>query len=156
MFYGCSSLQELDLSDWDTTGWKPTSMNSTFSSMEGLKKLDISGWDTSGWTTLTSISSPFASAYVREIYLPADFLCNSNYNNSFSFNSNPFLKITNGYPYKYSHTYSSYLLTHDSLVATFNRLPTVTNQTITISSHNMYKVSAAEIAIATAKGWTVA
>ena len=155
-FSGCSSLQELDLSDWDTTGWKPTSMSSTFSSMEGLKKLDISGWDTSGWTTLTSLSSPFSSNYVREIYFPADFLCNSNYNNSFSFNSNPFLKITNGYPYKYSHTYSSYLLTHDSLVATFNRLPTVTNQTITISYHNMCKVSAAEIAIATAKGWTVA
>ena len=155
-FCGCSSLKVLDLSDWDTTGWKPTSMSSTFSSMEGLRKLDISGWDTTGWTTLASISGPFSYNHANEFYFPADFLCNSSYTDSFGFNTSFFIK-TNGYPYKYDHSYSSApLLDHDSIVATFTRLPTVTNKTITLGSHNIYKVSAEEIAIATAKGWTVA
>lgn len=155
-FSTCYSLKELDLSKWDTSKWKPTSMQSTFNSMYSLRKLDISGWDTSGWTTLTSLSSVFSSCFAKEIYLPADFLCNSSYNDSWVLNTQYFIK-SNGYPYKYSHTYAAaYLMTHDTIVATFNRLPTVSNKTITLGSANINKVSAAEIAIATAKGWTVA
>ena len=154
-FAQCSSLHELDLSDWNTSGWKPTSIASLFAGMLGVKKIDISGWDTSGWTTLTSISSMFSNCQVRELYLPADFLLNSNYGDSFNLNS-VFLMKTNGFPYKFSHTYSTaYLIDHNSLVSILNRLPTSTNKTITLSN-NKYKLTESEIAIATAKGWTVA
>ena len=48
------------------------------------------------------------------------------------------------------------MLDHDSLTATLGRLPTVTNQTITLGQTNKLKLTAAEIAVATQKGWTVA
>ena len=88
-FAGCYSLKELDLSSWDTSNWsslisfvavfssmyslknfkqnfdtskwKPTSLQSLFSSCVSLESLDLSNWDTSGWTTLTTLNSCFTS-----------------------------------------------------------------------------------------------
>lgn len=45
MFYGCSSLQELDLSSFDTSNL--TNLNGTFYNCSSLKSLDVSSFDTS-------------------------------------------------------------------------------------------------------------
>ena len=48
-------------------------------------------------------------------------------------------------------------LLHDALIEFFNDLPSIsTSQTITIGSNKMALLSEEEIAIATAKGWTLA
>ena len=63
----------------------------------------------------------------------------------------------NGFPSRWSFNLSNTNLTHESLVKTLNALPTTeTALTLTIGSVNMQKLTATEIAIATAKGWTVA
>lgn len=56
-----------------------------------------------------------------------------------------------------SQTWDCPNLSHESLLRLFNVLPTVeATQTLTIGNVNTAKVTAEEIAIATAKGWTVA
>jgi hypothetical protein len=57
-----------------------------------------------------------------------------------------------------NHGYNECLkLTHQSLLNILNTLPTVTaSRTITLGPTNILKLTDEEIAIATAKGWTVA
>ena len=50
MFYGCSGLKSLDLSNFDTS--KVTNMGSMFSACIGLKSLDVSNFDTSKVTVM--------------------------------------------------------------------------------------------------------
>lgn len=57
----------------------------------------------------------------------------------------------------FSHTYSSVVLSHASLIRIINNLAEVTEtQTLTIGERNLAKLSSAEIAVATEKGWTLA
>lgn len=56
-----------------------------------------------------------------------------------------------------SHTYDMRQLSVESILRIFNSLPSVQSaQTVTIGAINLAKVTAEQIAIATAKGWTVA
>ena len=48
MFFGLSGIDELDLSDWNTS--KVTTMDS-FISTSNIKKIDISNWNFSGITS---------------------------------------------------------------------------------------------------------
>ena len=45
MFWGCSSIESLDLSSWNTSNVKD--MRCMFMDCIKLKSLDLSGWDTS-------------------------------------------------------------------------------------------------------------
>ena len=45
MFMGCSSIESLDLSSWNTSNVKD--MRCMFMDCIKLKSLDLSGWDTS-------------------------------------------------------------------------------------------------------------
>lgn len=47
------SLQELDVSGWDTSAWTVTSLQSLFEYCYSLRELDLSSWDTSGWAITT-------------------------------------------------------------------------------------------------------
>ena len=62
MFYCSFSLQEIDMSGWETADWRPTSLAHMFNSCYSLRSLDLSGWDTSGWST-TAINSMFNSCF---------------------------------------------------------------------------------------------
>ena len=53
MFYGCSSLTTLDVSDWDTGS--VTNMNGMFNACGSLKTLDVSFWDTGDVTDMGSM-----------------------------------------------------------------------------------------------------
>ena len=57
-----------------------------------------------------------------------------------------------------NHSYAeARSLSHESLIKIINSLPTVTTaRTINLSTTNLQRLSSDEIAIATAKGWTVA
>ena len=61
-WYNCYSLQTLDLSGWDTRGWAVTNMGSTWAYCYSLQTLDLSGWDTRGWT-VTSMTNTWAYCY---------------------------------------------------------------------------------------------
>ena len=159
-FYLMISLKVLDLTTWDVSDWKPTNISYAMSNLYSLHKLDIHTWDTSGWTTLTSLGNCFSSLGAKQIYLPDGIFANATYTSSstFTFNLDQLIDF-NGYSYyKDNHSYSNArMLSHSSLVAIFNRLPTVTGtKTITIGTANQNKLTAAELAIATAKGWTIA
>lgn len=57
---------------------------------------------------------------------------------------------------RFSHSYANCRLSRDALVTIFNNLPTITGQTITISSNwGTSSLSAADRSIATGKGWTI-
>lgn len=43
------SLQELDMSGWDTSAWTVTSLQSVFQHCPSLRELDLSSWNTSNW-----------------------------------------------------------------------------------------------------------
>ena len=51
MFYGCSGLPSIDLSDFDTSN--VTTMASMFNYCDGLKSIDLSGFDTSKVTDMS-------------------------------------------------------------------------------------------------------
>ena len=55
MFEGCSSLESLDLSGWDTSS--ATSLASMFYGCSSLESLDLSGWDTSAVTSFVDVFS---------------------------------------------------------------------------------------------------
>lgn len=53
MFYYCSNLASLDVSNWDTS--KVTDMNQMFYYCSNLTSLDVSNWDTSNVTTMNQM-----------------------------------------------------------------------------------------------------
>lgn len=58
----CYSLQSLDLSEWDTSKWAVTTLAGCFNACLSLQSLDVSSWDTSKWA-VTSLSSCFNECY---------------------------------------------------------------------------------------------
>lgn len=62
MYYCSFSLQEIDMSGWETANWRPTTLAHMFNSCFSLRSLDLSGWDTSEWAT-TVINGMFANCY---------------------------------------------------------------------------------------------
>jgi len=50
MFYGCSSLESLDINNWDTSN--VSNMWGMFQGCRSLTSLDLSSWDTSNVTDM--------------------------------------------------------------------------------------------------------
>lgn len=55
MFYSCSSLKTLNVSNWNTK--KVTNMSLMFADCDGLTILDLSNWDTENVTDMGSMFS---------------------------------------------------------------------------------------------------
>ena len=150
---GCYSLESLDVSGWDMSNWACTGVDYVFYRCYALKSLDLSDWDISSWTTTT------ASGFLTELYsleslsLPTGKTFTSN---SFAPNF-PKLKDFDGVSINVNHSYNSaFSLTIESLVNIITALPTIgTSKTITLGN-NQRKLTSAQIAVATGKGWTVA
>lgn len=164
MFYYCDSLEAVSLSDTS----KVTNMNSMFYGCYALQS--IAAMDTSGVTDmgsmfydcrcLTTLPILDCSASVNLVYIF------SNIGNLV--NCGGFKDLGEAYLTTASANYSNYtlnissttLLTHDSLMNIINNLYDIASkgcntQKVTIGATNLAKLSADEIAIATAKGWTV-
>lgn len=157
----CRSLQSLDLSGWDVSGWRPTSLQSTWSYCYSLRNLDVSGWDTSEWvvdtmymifdydyslqsldlsdwdTTKWTMSATTARNYIFRFCDSLRTILVPDLKGSFSLSNSP-------------------LITYSGILAEIAELPTV-NYSCTLSlNFNTYNnLTSADIAVATAKGWTV-
>ena len=154
----CYSLQSLDVSEWDTTGWAVTTLANCWQNCYSLQSLDVSGWDTSGWT-VTTLYSCWNGCYslqsldgTSEWAFVAGMTTNTNNPNL------PNIEHFVGIPIAVNHSYNQALkLTVESLVNIIDALPTVSAaRTLTLGQTNMNKLTAAQIAVATGKGWTVA
>ena len=127
MFNSCSRLTSLDVSGWDTS--KVTSMYSMFQNCSSLTSLNLSGWNFSRVTGMYSMFS---------------------YCSRLTTITGPITGISVNIDLKNSP------LTHDSAMVFMNGLNTVTGtKTITFKSTTYKTLTEAEIAAATAKGWTV-
>ena len=127
MFNSCSNLTSLNLSNFNTSN--VTNMNSMFSNCPNLTSLNVSGWDTS---KVTGMSYMFNGC------------------NKLTTITGPITGISTNIDLKNSP------LKHDSAMVFMNGLNTVTGtKTITFKSTTYKTLTEAEIAAATAKGWTV-
>lgn len=147
-----TGLQEIDLSSWNTIAL--VSAFSMFALNYNLKKIDVSGWNAAAITDLSSFvnncpnletlyadgvdlssmtsSTPNVLLRTLRNYKPFIISCNQNFN-------------------------ACNLLSIDSLLRIIDSLPTVeTTKTLTLGQTNRNKLTAAQIAVATGKGWTVA
>lgn len=155
VFYYCYNLEEIDLTSWNVSNWAVTTVYYLFNSMWYAKKIDIHNWDVSNWS-LTEARYLYGSNYTTTLLLPTNLygtVTNSKYTANLSNLVNfhgPSLDINQNYS-------NSRRLTHESLVTLINELPTVSDtKTLTLGQTNRLKLTAAEIAVATQKGWTVA
>ena len=161
IWQGCYSLQNLDVSSWDTTNWAVTNMSNTWNGCYSLQNLDVSGWDTTNWKT--TINAPIKNnKCLKKVDLSGFttkvtndyFSRTSTWNNLFS-GCQQLASITLGT----WNTFSLYLkecdLDHDALLSIINELATVTTTTYLIIGNGYYRLSEAERKIATDKGWTV-
>ena len=183
MFYNCSSLAALDVSGWDTSnvasmqqmfqgcsslteisiaGWtcsKSTSMELMFRGCYNLTTVDMSGCDTSSVTTMMymfnqcyAISSVdmsgcdvsnctnFFGFFVNGAN-PSDFKAPSNIKVSVDFSAATALSVDS---------------LNSIIAGLYDYSDTDDTPTLTIGSTNLAKLTDDEIAVATAKGWTVA
>ena len=128
MFYGCTSLEILDLSSW--AGIKFTNVNGLFRYCSNLKTLNLSGWDLSYITTLYDWFD--GNGNLEDLILDNTVLFSA----SFSVSGCP-------------------KLTKESIAGIFNALPTITTAK-TLTLHANAKILQSQVDSANAKGWTVA
>ena len=130
MFQGCNKMTRIDASSWKRgeNGEKPISVLYSFASGNSMKYLDISGW------TFNSTSPNFANTFPSSL-------------TTFKW-SNWSVTVSISHLTK---------LTAENVSDLLANLATVTDgQTLTLGSTLIAKVSDAEIASATNKGWTIA
>lgn len=151
----CYCLERLDISAWDTSNWTITSLGYCWSNCRRLQVLDISAWDVSSWN-LTTFSNPISGCYsLHTLKFPASMNINTL---GLSIDATTFcLQTFNGIIGSGNMNYSNaYNLTRQSLLNIIDKLPQVTStKTLALGQHNKNKLTAAEIAVATQKGWTV-
>ena len=141
IFRKCSSLQSLDLSNWDTSN--VTNMNDMFYGCSSLQSLDLSNWDTSNLV------------YTYEIFSYCDLLQTliggKTIDEVLSNNISTFNNLKSGI------TIAAINLDRASLRALINGLADLTgstSQTIFLGSLKA-KLKNEDIAVATAKNWTI-
>lgn len=182
MFQSCFNLKSIgNIDHWDTS--KSTTFASMFTDCWSLVELpDITKWDFSLATTLASMFNGCLS--VVEINFPNLNLPNvttiatmfrycrnlrkvdiSGWNIP-KLNTAPAqifgdcfnLREVNVFPIPLNHSYNGcYLLNKNSILNILNSLPTVTSsKTLNLMTQNINQLQAADKAIATDKGWTLA
>jgi hypothetical protein len=127
MFNACKSLQTIPQLD-TSSGTNFSYMFNYCQSLQTIPQLD-----TSSGTSFSYMFKACDSLQYIDVSSPTAHI----YNLSIDFNDAEFLS-------------------KESIVNIFNNLPTVTGQTITISSTTDAKLSTTEKEIATNKGWTIA
>ena len=142
MFSNCDLLQTLDLSSWDTSN--VTSMNSMFFNCDLLQTLDLSSWDASKVT-----SNNYMFNYCRKLttLIGGRTIDEVISNNISALN---YLKI--------NISLSDTILDRASLRALINGLADLTgstSRTVTLGSTLIAKLTEEDIAVATAKNWTI-
>lgn len=168
-FNGCYSLRSLDMSGWDTSN--VTNMDSIFHYCASIRRLDTSGWITSGVTSLQHAFDGCCSLEKIDLvgwdlgactdirYAFRNCLSLATLTGGREVTSDGSIDGSTAYFDKgptISFDFSSCnRLGHDSLLFLMYWVPSVSEQTMTLGATNKAKLTAAEIAVAEAKGWTV-
>lgn len=182
LFSNCYSLKEIDLSVLDTSNWAITNAQYMFKHCVNLRKIDMSSFDTSNWNvtlgnkiiegcinlkefkynfTINAMtangvglmlydSSASSGMYINNVGCPAlsDFYIAQN-----SLGSTATGTTARGIDIR---TWP--MLSHDSMIRLFNGLAINTVDKapqVNLTLEQAFKLSAAEKAIATEKGWTL-
>lgn len=155
-FYMNKVITELDMTKWNINA------NDTFSGFafttQRLRKIIFGTHNTSSVTTIANMLNGATSLNhidISGLNLSGVTTTTSAFGSS---NCDGVTDIDGWTPIYVSYALDRWRnLTHDSLMKVINSLPTVqTSQTLTLGSVNLGRLSSEEIAIATAKGWTVA
>ena len=152
MFYNCYNLTSLDVSNFDTSN--VTSMDNMFSGCESLTSLDLTNFDTSKVTRLQYMF--YNNGKLTDLYINFDVRLNTYFGTIFSLCFS--LKNVVG---KFEGTKFDLDLSHSPLTAAsamvfINGLATVTEKrTLALRATTYDSLTNEQIAIATAKGWTV-
>ena len=153
MFNGCRNLTSLDVSNFDTS--KVTQMGHMFRGCENLKSLDLSNFDTSKVTRLQYMF--YDDEKLTDLYINFDVRLNTYFENIFSLCfslENVVGKFEGTKDNLYLDSCSS--LTAQSAMVFINGLATVTEtRTLSLNATTYDSLTNEQIAIATAKGWTV-
>ena len=152
--------KKIDLTHWDTSGWNVTTMTEMFRYNRCIDEVDMSTWDVNGWTNLTVLRYMFEDCgslrIIKVPNLPYKGT-SANLGNS-GIPTHYFCQYFSGISTTLAHSYAGcHMLSIESLVSILERLPEVsTATTITFNQYQKLKLTDEQIAIATAKGWTVA
>ena len=164
MFYSCNRLETLDLSNFDTSN--VTDMGGMFnyggaysdSYSQGLTSLDISNFNTS---KVTRMNYMFANhRKLTDLYINFDVrsIKDDNYNyDGIFYNCSSLENVVGKFEGAKTYLSLSYCpLTAASAMVFINGLATVTGtRTLKLSETTYDSLTPEQIAIATAKGWTV-
>ena len=151
MFGGCSSLTSIPQLDTSNV----SSMNSMFEGCSSLRSIPL--LDTS---KVTSMNSMFTSCSSLTSIPQLDTSKVTSMNYIFGFSNINTLTDLGGFK-NLSISITSYFLdkcpnlTVDSLMNVINNLATVSGKSLSFGSTNLNKLTAEQIAVATAKGWTL-
>ena len=147
-FWGCSGLTSLDLSGWDTS--MVTSMNGMFRDCKGLKSLDVSGFVTSKVANMNGMFYDCSALTTLDL---SNFDTSTVSSMQQMFQNCSVLTSLKWINWKSSVSLSYSPLSAECLKDLLNNLATVENQTLTLGSTNLAKVSTADILAAQFKGW---
>lgn len=163
--FNLTSITEVTIDGWDfSSSTAGNNLAQTlFTYAYGTKKIVFKNC-ISPSTTINDTTAQFSVRYAYSLeYLDISFLDMSVFSNTVT-HAQAFrdaISLIDFYPpkniSKNFNLTNDNQLSHDSLMRIINNLVTVsTTQTLTIGSYNLSKLSAAEQAIATNKGWTLA
>ena len=164
-FMGYSAVDELIIDGWNFSGNTTAFLTYGFSYSMGTQKIVFR--NCTAPSTANSINDTTACVYFRYAYnlkyLDVSFLDMSVFSNTKTYAESfrDMYNLIDFYPptnISKSFTLTNDLqLSHDSLVRVIANLKTVTTtQTLTVGAYNLAKLSDAEKAVATGKGWTLA
>lgn len=155
MFSGCSSLKELDLTSFNTG--KVTSMSNMFANCSSLKELDLTSFNTENVTNMSNMF--YNCSTLRELNLSDLDFTNVDYMTYIFYGCTALETVTGNISNIMKDIDLHYSpLNHDSVMVFFNGLADVTSKkTITLSQTSWDQLYyAADMLLATDKGWTVA
>ena len=159
LFDGCYSLKEIiGLNSWDTSNWAVTTMAYMFQFCQSLKTIDISSWDVSNFA-VTSFSTIISYSYALETFLvPAALSGLKVTNTGYIFSSVPGIKERTFWSANIAINISGDIcISKASINNLISKLATLTStKTLTLGQNNKLKMTSAELAVATQKGWTIA
>ena len=152
MFYNCNNLTSLDVSNFNTSN--VTDMNNMFNDCSNLKLLDVSNFDTSKVTKMYRMFED--NRALADLYLNFDVSSVQDFYNIFLHSDNLKNVVGKFEGAKYDLDLSYCPLTPDSAMVFINGLATVTEKRrLSLSATTYDSLTPEQIAIATAKGWTV-
>lgn len=168
LFNNCNSLETTEFYNWHPVNWRITRVGSAFYGCSKLQEIDFTKWQGATWDLVDGTShGNYIAGYcydAKKIDLtPLNFtnITVNNYGSNGTSYTNVMecynletLNLPTTFRGKLNLRYN-YLLSRNEIVKIFNALPTALSGATIIITEMRYKLTTADIAIATNKGYTV-